>query len=263
MIDPKAFGEELAAIVKAATEPLVSRISALELALSSQPVAKDGRDGADADPQVVADIVHDRIKGDIAAIQAAVDAIPEAPEFPELPDIPAMIEIEVSSAIKNIPVGKDGCDGDVGASGPKGERGPDGIGLAGALIDRSGNLVVTLTSGETRTLGQVIGAPGRDGADGLGFEDMEFTSDVDGRPIARFHRGGEVKSVRLPCLIDRGVFKSDREYLRGDAVSFGGGLWIAQKDAPDGRPDSGGDGWRLAVKKGRDGRDGETRKGAL
>jgi hypothetical protein len=44
-------------------------------------------------------------------------------------------------------------------------------------------------------------------------------------------------------------------YRKGDGVTWGGSFWIAQKDAPEGRPGLSDD-WRLAVKKGRDGRDG-------
>ena len=71
-----------------------------------------------------------------------------------------------------------------------------------------------------------------------------------------FTRGDTKHSFELefPVIIDRGVFKEGQAYVRGDAVTWGGSLWIAQKETgakPDG-PDSG---WRLAVKKGRDGKD--------
>ena len=45
-----------------------------------------------------------------------------------------------------------------------------------------------------------------------------------------------------------------RTYVRGDAVTWGGSLWIAQKET-SAKPDSPESGFRLAVKKGRDGKD--------
>lgn len=51
-----------------------------------------------------------------------------------------------------------GEKGDIGASGR------DGVGLAGALIDRGGELVVTFSDGTQRSLGIVVGKDGEDGA---------------------------------------------------------------------------------------------------
>jgi len=53
----------------------------------------------------------------------------------------------------------------------------------------------------------------------------------------------------------KGVFVEGREYRTGDGVSLGGSFWIAQLDNPAGRPGT-SDAWRLAVKRGRDGKDG-------
>lgn len=135
----------------------------------------------------------------------------------------------------------------------------DGVGVAGAMIDRVGNLVLTLTDGTTRELGLVVGKdaePARDGADGFGFEDMEEELADDGRTIVRrYRRGDEVKEFRhsMAVVLDRGVYKAGQEYEPGDAVTFGGSLWIAQAKTTE-KPE-GGDAWRLAVKKGRDGKD--------
>jgi collagen type III alpha len=63
---------------------------------------------------------------------------------------------------------------------------------------------------------------------------------------------------QIPTVIDRGVFKAGTGYVRGDAVSWDGSIWIAQKDeasARPGTPEAEGF-WRLAVKRGRDGKDG-------
>lgn len=207
MIDPKTFGEELAAIVKAATAPLIARID--EMQEEAEKTAAR-----------------------IGELENALAAIPSGPQ------------------------------GDPGPAGKDGEKGADGIGLAGALIDRDGQLVVTLTNGEAKQLGPVVGKDGErgnDGSDGFGFEDLELITDEAGRAVAKFQRGDVVKSIVLPGFVDRGGFKAGTEYLRGDAVTFGGCLWIAQKDAPEGKPAE-GECWRLAVRKGRDGRDTEAKK---
>lgn len=261
-MDAKTLGEELAAIVKAATQPLLSRIDGLEKALAERGEPKDGEPGKDADPEAVAALVHDRIKAQLDAIQEAAAILPE---LPELPDIPAMIALSIAEAVSHLPKPQDGAPGE---DGDKGDPGRDGLDVKDLFRADGGRLIAVMSDGTTKDLGRFVGAdgkdgdPGRDGkdgVDGLGFEDLSFEEDDYGRPLAKFQRGDVVKTFRLPCIVDRGVYKAAETYLRGDAVSYGGGLWIAQKDAPEGRPD-GGEGWRLAVKKGRDGRDTEAKK---
>ena len=62
------------------------------------------------------------------------------------------------------------------------------------------------------------------------------------------------KSFKLSVPIHKGVYKASEEHSKGDAVTFGGSLWIAQKDYPEGKPGQSED-WMLSVKKGRDGRE--------
>lgn len=69
-----------------------------------------------------------------------------------------------------------------------------------------------------------------------------------------FRRGEVVKRFRVPGLVDRGVYKAGETYQRGDAVSWGGSLFIAQT-ATTAQPETAD--WRLAVKRGRDGREGK------
>lgn len=139
------------------------------------------------------------------------------------------------------------------------------LSVVGSLIDREGCLVLTFSDGSTKSLGSVVGKdaepglPGQDGADGLGFDDMEIAHDGERELILRFSRGDVVKeaAITLPVVIDRGVYKAEVEYARGDAVTWAGSLWIAQ-EATKAKPDS-GEGWRLAVKRGRDGKDAPKR----
>jgi integrin beta 3 len=217
---------------------------------------KDGRDGIDS-PSV------DEIG---ALVRAAVAVIP------------------VPQDGKDGAPGRDGVDGRNGADGQNGKDGPagldgkdgapglngkDGVGVAGAIIDRAGGLVLTLSDGTTRDLGQVVGkdgidggagvpgASGRDGADGrdgLGFEDIDLVEDERGITL-RFQRGQVVKEFVLPVVVDRGVWR-EQEYCKGSGVTWAGSFWIAQRDT-SGKPDTADGGWRLAVKRGRDGKDGK------
>lgn len=96
---------------------------------------------------------------------------------------------------------------------------------------------------------------GTDGEDGLGFDDMRVEHDGE-RAFTFIHERGERRkefTFTVPVVLERGVYKADRSYERGDAVTADGSYWIAQKDGPSGKPGQSPD-WRLAVKKGRDGK---------
>src|SRR5262249_39984984 len=55
-------------------------------------------------------------------------------------------------------------------------------------------------------------------------------------------------NLALP-LADAGVYRADRTYQRGVAVTHGGSLWIAQRDTSS-TPGTSSSGWRLAAKRG-------------
>ncbi|MGC3297742.1 hypothetical protein [Pseudomonas aeruginosa] len=96
-----------------------------------------------------------------------------------------------------------------------------------------------------------------DGRDALPLESFDLALGEDGRTITVKMQAGDVvveKSVKIASVIDRGVFSAEKSYEQGDGTTYGGCYWIAQKDAPAGVP-GGSDDWRLAVKKGRDGKD--------
>lgn len=247
MLDTKAIAAALAPIMKehtasavsAATAPLIARIKALE---TREPMkgldgadGQDGRDGTDAPP-----VSDDQIS---AAVERYLAGNPPA-------------------AGADGRDGKDGADGQPGAKGEDGRDGADGVGLAGAVIDRAGELNVTLTNGQVRNLGPVVGRDGRDGVNGdrgdAGFSLTDF--DTDWRPeekvlVLRWDAGETSYSHELfvPYVRDMGVWGEGKSYLKGDGVTWAGSFWIAQDDTTD-KPDV-GKGWRLAVKRGRDGKD--------
>lgn len=97
----------------------------------------------------------------------------------------------------------------------------------------------------------------KDGRDALPVESFDLVLGEDGRTLTVKLQAGDTvieKSVKVPAIIDRGVFSAEKSYEQGDGTTYGGCYWIAQKDAPEGVPGGSAD-WRMAVKKGRDGRD--------
>lgn len=71
------------------------------------------------------------------------------------------------------------------------------------------------------------------------------------------------KEFVMPVVLDRGVYSADTKYQKGDGVTWAGSWWIAQVDEPTEKPGEPPAGaptgykgqWRLAVKRGRDGKD--------
>lgn len=113
---------------------------------------------------------------------------------------------------------------------------------------------------EIRALAREPGPKGDKGDPGMGFDNMEILHDGERTVTFKLTRGSELKeqSIVLPIVIDRGVFKEDTAYQRGDAVSYHGSMFIAQRDIGSGdRPEGETSAWRLAVKRGRNGRDGK------
>lgn len=220
-----------------------------------------GEPGKDADPELIKTVVADTVVAEFEARKEELRGPPgESVKGDPGRDAPPVEEIAAAAA-KLIPVPK------------------DGIGLAGALINREGELVVTLTNGEAKELGPVVGKDGsdvdpefiktlvqekvdalpkpKDGVDGVNFDDMDIVLDWDSKELVISASHGEnAKQWKffVPFLIDKGVYKEGTDYLQGDGTTFAGCFWIAQKETNQ-KPGTGDD-WRMSVKKGRDGKDG-------
>lgn len=258
MFNGEAFGKEMVGIVRGFVEktvaPILSRIEALE---TREPLSgkdgKDGRDGIDGksiDPADLAALVRTEVEKATATLPKPQDGKSVTVED-IAPLVHESVAAKVSEAVKAIPVPKDGRDG------------RDGLDAVTPLL-KDGILLFTMSDGSIKEVGPVVGADGKDGrdgtdgADGLGFDDLAAEFDGERGITLRMMRGEQVKefAFSLPVVIDRGVFR-EGSYVKGDGCTFGGSFWIAQKDT-DEKPGI-GDGWRLAVKKGRDGKDGVVR----
>ncbi|MDB5555413.1 MAG: hypothetical protein JWL86_5397 [Rhizobium sp.] len=280
------------------SEAHVAALIAAEVgkAIAAMPAPKDGvngkdgingKDGASISIDDVLPLIADGITEQVTK---AVSAIPVPVNGKDgvdgingkdgtnvtVDDVLPLITEHVTKAIAAIPVPRDGFNGKDGVDGKDGSNGlngKDGVALAGAIIDRAGDLVVTLSDGSTRELGPVVGNDvdmaqvdrsiaervaliprPKDGVDGLGFDDMDLVDTDDGF-VLRFTRGDVVKEFPLPVPTDRGVWV-DKEHKKGAGVTLGGSFWIAKRDTRS-KPDTpeAKDDWRLAVKRGRDGKD--------
>ncbi len=194
---------------------------------------KDGEPGKDAEPP-------------------SIDAIAET--FRETAE--NIVSEAVAAGLAKVPPPEKGEKGD---QGEPGLAGADGRGWAKSFIDRDGSLIATFSDGSIENLGNIIGKDGEPGRDGFSLDDFDCEP-IDERTIKlKFVRGDIAHSFELefPVIIDRGVFRSGEVYKRGDAVTWGGSLWIAQVETGE-KPDANESGWRLAVRKGRDGKDAKA-----
>jgi hypothetical protein len=83
-------------------------------------------------------------------------------------------------------------------------------------------------------------------------EQISVTTSDGGRTLC-FSFGGRVHEVKTALVLDVGVWKEGTTYVPGDGVTLGGSFFIAQVDTTE-KPGTSND-WRLAVKRGSDGRD--------
>jgi hypothetical protein len=99
------------------------------------------------------------------------------------------------------------------------------------------------------------GINGKDGRDAFDLQDVNLSLSADERTLVMAFVRGDVRverSVVLTHPIYRGVWR-DGQFSKGDSVTFGGSTWIATRETSS-KPEL-DDSWRLAVKRGRDGKD--------
>lgn len=171
------------------------------------------------------------------------------------------------------PIGPEGPPGPPGSPGAAGEQGPQG--LPGPMGERGqqgpdGERGPPGAQGQPGDRGEK-GDAGRDGRDAADlallrgfiveqvaaeiaeiFKAASFTS-ADGGRTLNAALGGTSHEIKTRIPLDVGVWTEERGYVAGDTVSHGGSLFIAQiaTTAKPGKSDD----WRLAVKRGADGRD--------
>lgn len=202
------------------------------------------------DPEKFGEAMGEAIRSAVEPLQAKIKELQS-----QLDKVDARLE----------PVIVEGKNGERGEQGQKGETGASGLGLAGAMIDRDGSLQITLTNGEVKNLGPVVGKNGVDGThgkDGLSLDsfDMEYLNDSHEVAIKAVCQG-RVKEIRYPAggIRPAGYWREGTKAKTGEAWVHDGSLWIAVKDCQS-KPATNDEGWIIAARKGRDGERGASAK---
>lgn len=275
MFDPEKFGEAMGAAIREAVGPLQKRIEQLEAerakaphmaaeveravtaAVAAIPAPKDGKDAEPIDVEAVIKTVLEKMPKP-ADGKDGIDGKNGADCDMEF------VRRTLDDAVKALPIPKDGkdglkgLDGKDGIDGQRGEdgaKGADGLGLAGAMIDRDGALQITLTNGEVKSLGPVVGKNGADGKDGLSLDsfDLEYLPESH-EVMIKATAAGRIKELRYPAggIRPAGYWREGTRAKAGEAWVNDGSLWIAVKDCQS-KPGLNDEGWIIAARKGRDG----------
>lgn len=273
-------------VTVADVEPILTAL--VEAAVAALPAPEKGKD---ADPVVTASLVRDEVAKATAGIPASItaavyEAVAQIPKPENGKDVkPETIREMVAEAVAALPAPEPGKGVTIDQVAPviaaevekavsSIPKPRDGVGLAGAIIDREGGLVVTLSDGSTRELGRVEGRDAtpidmdeveeligakvsalpkpKDGLDGLGFDDLTVEYDGERRFCVKFVKGERIKefAIDVPVMLFRGPYELGRGYEPGDVVQQGGHLWHCGEATADKPGDS--KAWKLAVRRGKD-----------
>lgn len=240
------IAEVLPAAVQGAIDLLMPDL--VVKAAAAVPAPRDGVDGKDAQPldeAVVIAAVTEKALG-------AIEAIPKPKDGRDGRDAePVDIEAIVQRVVALIPHPKDGTDGQSVTVDDFRQM------FDAEYAKWQSHWTLQFERYANGVLQSAIDKMPRP-KDAFQLEDLAVEHDGDGNVTLAFVRGEMRREfrLRLPRFKDRGGYRDGEDYVQGDGVTYGGSFWIAQKDGPQGRPDSGTADWRLAVKKGRDGKDG-------
>lgn len=263
MIDPEEFGKAMGALIKEATAPLLRDIEGLKKQLSELRIPTE---------EDVAELVDIEA---IAKSAAALVPIPEVKDGNSVSmddDVLPVLKILVRDALEALPKPEKGQDADMPALKAHLDEmvktiqpaaplpAPTVDEVAAAFERRFSDLTLSWERQARDTFEKAADRMPKpeNGRDAIPLEGFDLTLAEDGRTVTVKMQAGETvieKSVKIGAVIDRGTYKHEGQYEKGDGTSYGGSYWIAKCDNPQGVPGTGETDWRCAVKKGRDGKD--------
>jgi hypothetical protein len=263
MFDAEKFGQEMGAAIREAVSPLIARIAELEKRPTVTPEQVEySVSKAVPTAETISTVVSIKIgehlqdRATMQQVEAAIEKQVSKSVFMAVDGLPKPLGLDavekmIAKAVAAIPPALPGKDG-VGLKGDKGDpgtKGADGVGLAGAMIDRDGNLMATLTNGEVKNLGPVVGK------DGIGFEsfDMEYLPESHEVAI-KASAAGRTKELRFPAggIRPGGYWREGTKAKAGEAWVQGGSTYFCLHDTPT-KPEAKSADWIIAAQRGRDG----------
>lgn len=252
MVDVEKFVAGVHDYIARALLPLIQRIAALERRAPER--GEKGEPGASG---------IDGLPGD----KGPPGADGNAGASVLIGDVMAQLKPEFDQFLAALPVpkdGKDGAAGKAGASVTVDDLAPImESALAKWALDferRAHDILQRAIDRMTLPKDGKDGAAGNDGRDTLAMTGISVEIQEDGRTLeVTCESNGQrfVKTARISSMLYRGVYQAERAYERGDCVTFGGSVFVALEDTKS-KPESDKT-WQLAVKRGRDGRDGRDK----
>lgn len=295
MVDPELFGQQMAGLVREIIDPLRREVADLRQQIAQRQdvsaeiaaqvkAAVDAiprpRDGKDFDPDLLRAEVAAQVAAKMAEIpppkdgksvdpsevlrfvKEAVDALPKPADGKSVTvdDVRPVIAEAVREAVKSLPPPEPGKSVTVDDVAPLIRDAvakavaelPQPVHVAGAMIDREGSLLLTMSNGEIKSLGRVVG---KDGADGLSFEDFDLAYIEETHEISiKAKCAGVVKELRYDAggIRPAGYWRDGVKAKACECWSCDGSLWIAKRPT-SAKPAPQSDDWVLAARKGRDG----------
>lgn len=280
MTDPIDFGKQIGGLIREAIAPLQRDLTDLR-----ERAPEKGDPGQDAEPVdigALADLVVAKLLDsprlltlvDMATVDAVSKHFEANPVLNGRDADPAVIEATVRAAVDALPTPRDGRDGEQVteqqlaaavakhlAENPP-QAGAAGVGLAGAMIDRAGELVITTTRGEAVRLGRVVGEDGKDGQNGISFDTAAGEYDAARGFVITLGAGDRRAELVLPYMVHRGFWREGLGVKAGESITHDGALWIAKRANASKPCLEHCDDWQLAARKGRDGKDGRSPPGS-
>lgn len=281
MFDGALFGKEMADMVKSYVEAVASsletRIKELEVQIAELKASAVTELPEQVSEETLRALILEQSKDLVSQIEIPQ---PSDGKDVDMDEVKALIGEAVRSEMDAIEF-------------PTPTNGVDGKGIVDALIEADGTLTLTMTDGQVKRVGKVVGEDGKSAPAPAGISDVEIngsgelvftmtdgtksnvgkvvgedgkTFDLDDfhiempdeRTLTMSFQGGNQKhnfDVELPVPCYKGVFKEGAEYRKGDIVTWGGSAWHCNEHKSR-RPAEADSGWTLMVKAGRNAKGG-------
>lgn len=235
------------------------------------PAPQPGKDAPPVDVNAIEQRVIESVRPLIGSeIRSAVDALPkpekgEKGDPGEVPDVVQWLRTNTHGVadiiLARIPKPQDGAPGKDGRSVDPAEiQAMIDTGIKVRFADWAVDQERRAHDVFQRAIDRMpMPKDGKDGRDGLGFDDFEMHDDGAGTVTLSFKRGELEKSrmLKFPWPDHCGIWRDGQAYKYGNNVTWAGSVWRCLAATTIQKPGNGASDWQLIVKRGEDGRPGK------